>query len=232
MGRASISGASTQPSHLRRRKRERSDTSKGSDRLYRPLYIASVRNSCGSYARLVPFASWGPGLTSKLRLDRLDLRYFTDQCIANRALWQARYDTLQALAGDPQPIARTPLVEREMVKDLSPEDRYRMLFPLSIPPSLLGDAVPTSENNEPADTSRPGSVYSNSLRQDTSSTITSPMKEEVSSALDKLKSASSDVRTLRAAYRASIKRHPSNSFRHYRSTLGKPASTVQSKLEA
>lgn len=170
-------------------------------------------------------------LISRSRLDRVDLRYFTDQCIANRALWQARYDTLQALAGDPQPIARTPLIEHDMVKDLSPEDRYRMLFPLSIPSSLLGDAVPTSENNESADASRPDSLYSNSLRQDTASTISSPMKEEVSSALDKLKSASSDVRTLRAAYRASIKRHPSNSFRHYRSTLGNPASTVHNKLE-
>lgn len=119
-----------------------------------------------------------------------------------------------------------------MLKDLSPEARYKMLFPLSIPPSLLEGVLPTSENNvREVDVSRTSSIYASSQRQETPSTEASPLNEKVSNALNKLKSASSDVRTLRAAYRASIRRHPSNSFRHYQSVVGKHRPSIQSKLE-
>ncbi|GHJ84156.1 hypothetical protein NliqN6_0558 [Naganishia liquefaciens] len=161
-----------------------------------------------------------------------DLRYFADQCIANRALWQARYDTLQAIAGDPQPISRSPLVDRDMLKDLPPEARYKMLFPLSIPSSLLEGVSPKSEEIVPVEgASRPGSLYASSQREETPSAETKSMDEEVTNALNKLKSASSDVRALRAAYRVSIRRHPSNSFRHYQSMVGKSRPSLQTKLE-
>jgi hypothetical protein len=162
-----------------------------------------------------------------------DLRYFADQCSANRALWQARYDTLKEVVGDPLPIARTPITERNMAEATSAEARYKMLFPLSIPASLLSEQSTSPEHAVDVEaTSRAASIRSETpMRADTTSLeAASPLDSENSEVLHKLR-ANSDARTLRAAYQASFKRHSSHSHRHHQWTQSKAASTLRANGE-
>ncbi|KAJ9120924.1 hypothetical protein QFC22_002859 [Naganishia vaughanmartiniae] len=145
-----------------------------------------------------------------------NLSYFKEQCIANRALWQARYDTLKELAGDPAPITRAPLTDQRVHMDALPQDRYRTLFPLSIPASLLDDEA---SPNVPIQ-SAPTSIASYSNSPSTVSLPYSPTYSESTTSAQKPKSANSEVRALRAAYQASFRQHSSHSFRNQSSNPG------------
>jgi hypothetical protein len=100
--------------------------------------------------------------------------------VADLQQWLAKYRIALAIEHDLQCI------------DLPPEARYKMLFPLSIPSSLLEGVSPKSEEIVPVEgASRPGSLYASSQREETPSAETKSMDEEVTNALNKLKSASS-----------------------------------------
>ena len=71
---------------------------------------------------------------------RTGLRFYADACGGNRALWQDRFDAINALASTtpPPPIKTT---SNESQRAISLEERYRNLFPLSLPRSMFQDSA-------------------------------------------------------------------------------------------
>jgi hypothetical protein len=82
------------------------------------------------------------------------LRYYAKSCGINRALWQDRFDAINALSatGPPPPI-KSPHYDTQSSDSL--EGRYRNLFPLSLPRSMfqgssgqsLSASTPISESS-------------------------------------------------------------------------------------
>lgn len=123
------------------------------------------------------------------------------------------------------------MTERMAADVTSAEARYKMLFPLSIPASLLTEQTSglPDQDIDPAATSRAASIRSEPPMQNDTASIdaSSTVDPEYKDALNRLNSVNSDARTLRAAYQANFKRHSSNSFRPYPSTHSKAGSTLR-----
>ena len=79
-----------------------------------------------------------PILTKNLFCNVLStgLRPYADSCGANRALWQDRFDAINALSStEPPPPIKIAFNDTNSLSSL--EDRYRNLFPLSLPRSMF-----------------------------------------------------------------------------------------------
>ena len=80
------------------------------------------------------------GVTCSSRLIACSgLRYYAEACGENRALWQDRFDAINALAATtPPPPIKALSIGSENTASL--EARYRNLFPLSLPRSMFQGA--------------------------------------------------------------------------------------------
>lgn len=121
------------------------------------------------------------------------MQCYSMQCINNRALWQARLEAAQAAAdgASPQSAIRTVQLPTEMSED----DRFKTIFPLSLPASLLLPLnTPTHQNEELSPRNSSADFAGSTMSSIPSSR---PRPDPASQAV-------------RVAYKASIKRQPSS----------------------
>jgi hypothetical protein len=123
------------------------------------------------------------------------MQYYYTQCSNNRSLWQARLEAAQAASGgeSPQSAVRSVRLPIEMSED----ERFKTIFPLSLPASLLSPVG--SLGRQPRKASGEVSPRSTSPGLSGSpSTVSSPRAR-----------ADPASQAVRAAYKSSIKRQPS-----------------------
>ncbi|WVN85177.1 uncharacterized protein L203_100322 [Cryptococcus depauperatus CBS 7841] len=65
----------------------------------------------------------------------LELRFYTDSCIANLAIWKARLEELTEKEGEEGQAARS--IIQPAIEGASHDERFKTLFPLLLPTSLL-----------------------------------------------------------------------------------------------
>lgn len=140
MGKSSQPRARASATSFCCRQRRRCHPGQRSDWLYRLVHPTSIRCSSRCHARCVQRqVSCVLNLfLQKTFCDVLStgLRPYADSCGANRALWQDRFDAINALSStEPPPPIKTAFNDTNSLSSL--EDRYRNLFPLSLPRSMF-----------------------------------------------------------------------------------------------
>lgn len=96
-----------------------------------PLFDAAADAMPGEHIKGLLFAR-----DKRTESQHPGLRYYTNACGENRALWQDRLDAINALASStpPSPIKA---LSTETQSILSLKEKYRNLFPLSLPRSMF-----------------------------------------------------------------------------------------------